>query len=225
MPAPRCSPYEGFQLSYTLEYDHPVFAAHAHTATVEFSSTSFVKEVSRARTFGFLADFEKLRDLNLAQGGSLDNAVVVDDSKILNEHGLRARDEFVKHKILDAIGDLYLLGYSMLGGFHGHKSGHGLNNQLVRKLLSEPDSYEIVTFDQGDQVPESYARKSTEAGFSALSYNGLALIVSACHFEDKLLNTGKRGECAEFFGIKSGAMKRIFVATPALRQLMIKREP
>jgi len=157
------SPYEGFQLSYTLEYDHPVFAAHAHTATVEFSTTSFVKEVSRARTFGFLADFEKLRDLNLAQGGSLDNAVVVDDSKILNEHGLRARDEFVKHKILDAIGDLYLLGFSMLGGFHGHKSGHGLNNQLVRKLLSEPDSYEIVTFDQGDQVPEAHARQSTEA--------------------------------------------------------------
>ena len=119
--------------------------------------------MSRARTFGFLADFEKLRDLNLAQGGSLDNAVVVDDSKILNEHGLRARDEFVKHKILDAIGDLYLLGFSMLGGFHGHKSGHGLNNQLVRKLLSEPDSYEIVTFDQGDQVPEAYARQSTEA--------------------------------------------------------------
>ena len=100
-------PYEGFKLSYTLEYDHPVFAAHEHTAEVEFSMTGFVKEVSRARTFGFLADFEKLRDLNLAQGGSLDNAVVVDDSKILNEHGLRARDEFVKHKILDAIGDLY----------------------------------------------------------------------------------------------------------------------
>lgn len=151
-------PYEGFKLSYTLEYDHPVFAAHAHTACVEFSNMSFVKEVSRARTFGFLADFEKLRDLNLAQGGSLDNAVVVDDSKILNEHGLRARDEFVKHKILDAIGDLYLLGVSVLGSFHGYKSGHGLNNQLVRKLLNNPDSFDIVTFDQGSDVPDAYAR-------------------------------------------------------------------
>ena len=117
------APYEGFKLGYTLEYDHPVFAAHEHTACVEFSSMSFVKEVSRARTFGFLADFEKLQELNLAQGGSLDNAVVVDDSKILNEHGLRAHDEFVKHKILDAIGDLYLLGHSVIGHFHGHKSG------------------------------------------------------------------------------------------------------
>ena len=152
------APHEGFKLSYTLEYDHPVFAAHEHTACVEFSSVSFVKEVSRARTFGFLADFEKLQDLNLAQGGSLDNAVVVDDSKILNEHGLRATDEFVKHKILDAIGDLYLLGSSLLGSFHGHKSGHSLNNKLVRKLLSEPECYEIVTFSEGELVPDSYAK-------------------------------------------------------------------
>jgi UDP-3-O-[3-hydroxymyristoyl] N-acetylglucosamine deacetylase len=156
-------PYEGFRLSYTLEYDHPVFAAHAHTACVEFSTTSFVKEVSRARTFGFLADFEKLRDLNLAQGGSLDNAVVVDDSKILNEHGLRARDEFVKHKILDAIGDLYLLGFSVLGSFHGHKSGHGLNNQLIRTLLNATDHYEIVTFDEALAVPDAYARQAVTA--------------------------------------------------------------
>ena len=152
------SPFEGFKLSYTLEYDHPVFAEHEHTACVDFSMTSFVKEVSRARTFGFLADFERLRDLNLAQGGSLDNAVVVDDSKILNEHGLRARDEFVKHKILDAIGDLYLLGFSLLGSFHGHKSGHGLNNKLVRALLDVPESYEIVSFKEGALVPASYVR-------------------------------------------------------------------
>lgn len=151
-------PYEGFKLSYTLEYDHPVFAAHEHTAEVEFSMTGFVKEVSRARTFGFLADFEKLRDLNLAQGGSLDNAVVVDDSKILNEHGLRARDEFVKHKILDAIGDLYLLGHSLIGSFHGHKSGHGLNNKVIRKLLDDPSSYEIVSFEDPDDMPNTYLR-------------------------------------------------------------------
>ena len=151
-------PYEGFKLSYTLEYDHPVFEAHEHTAEVEFSTTGFVKEVSRARTFGFLADFEKLRDLNLAQGGSLDNAVVVDDCKILNEHGLRARDEFVKHKILDAIGDLYLLGHSLIGSFHGHKSGHGLNNKVIRKLLEDPGSYEIVTFDDPCKMPATYRR-------------------------------------------------------------------
>lgn len=154
------SPYDGFKLSYTLEYDHPVFAAHEHTAEVEFSMTGFVKEVSRARTFGFLADFEKLRDLNLAQGGSLDNAVVVDDSKILNEHGLRARDEFVKHKILDAIGDLYLLGHSVIGEFRGHKSGHGLNNQLIRKLLADKSSYEIVSFDDPIDMPRAYWRPS-----------------------------------------------------------------
>ena len=155
------APHEGFKLSYTLEYDHPVFAAHEHTACVEFSAMSFVKEVSRARTFGFLADFEKLQELNLAQGGSLDNAVVVDDSKILNEHGLRAHDEFVKHKILDAIGDLYLLGHSVIGHFHGHKSGHSLNNKLVRALLADEDAFEIVSFDQPRQVPEAYARNAS----------------------------------------------------------------
>jgi UDP-3-O-[3-hydroxymyristoyl] N-acetylglucosamine deacetylase len=155
------APHEGFKLSYTLEYDHPVFAAHEHTACVEFSAMSFVKEVSRARTFGFLADFEKLQELNLAQGGSLDNAVVVDDSKILNEHGLRAHDEFVKHKILDAIGDLYLLGHSVIGHFHGHKSGHSLNNKLVRALLADEDAFEIVSFDEPRQVPEAYARNAS----------------------------------------------------------------
>ena len=155
------APYDGFKLGYTLEYDHPVFAAHEHTACVEFSSMSFVKEVSRARTFGFLADFEKLQELNLAQGGSLDNAVVVDDSKILNEHGLRAYDEFVKHKILDAIGDLYLLGHSVIGHFHGHKSGHSLNNKLVRALLADEGAFEIVSFDQPCQVPEAYARNAS----------------------------------------------------------------
>ena len=155
------APHEGFRLSYTLEYDHPVFAAHEHTACVEFSAMGFVKEVSRARTFGFLADFEKQQELDLAQGGSLDNAVVVDDSKKLNEHGLRAHDEFVKHKILDAIGDLYLLGHSVIGHFHGHKSGHSLNNKLVRALLADEEAFEIVSFDQPRQVPEAYARNAS----------------------------------------------------------------
>lgn len=151
-------PYEGFKISYTLEYDHPVFAAHEHTATVDFSSMSFLKEVCRARTFGFLADIEKLQDMDLAKGGSLDNAIVVDDSKILNEDGLRVRDEFVKHKVLDAIGDLYLLGCSLIGSFHGHKSGHGPNNALLRKLLATPDAYEIVTFASDEEVPLAYRR-------------------------------------------------------------------
>ncbi|MEZ7818975.1 MAG: UDP-3-O-[3-hydroxymyristoyl] N-acetylglucosamine deacetylase [Candidatus Azotimanducaceae bacterium] len=153
-------PYEGFKLSYTLEYDHPVFAAHEHTATVDFSSMSFLKEVCRARTFGFLADIEKLQDMDLAKGGSLDNAIVVDDSKILNEDGLRVRDEFVKHKVLDAIGDLYLLGCSLIGSFHGHKSGHGPNNALLRKLLATPGAYEIVTFTSDEDVPLAYKRKA-----------------------------------------------------------------
>lgn len=153
-------PYEGFKLSYTLEYDHPVFAAHEHTATVDFYSKSFLKEVCRARTFGFLADIEKLQDMDLAKGGSLDNAIVVDDSKILNEDGLRVRDEFVKHKVLDAIGDLYLLGCSLIGSFHGHKSGHGPNNALLRKLLATPGAYEIVTFTSDEDVPLAYKRKA-----------------------------------------------------------------
>jgi UDP-3-O-[3-hydroxymyristoyl] N-acetylglucosamine deacetylase len=153
-------PYEGFKLSYTLEYDHPVFAAHEHTAAVDFSSMSFLKEVCRARTFGFLADIEKLQDMDLAQGGSLDNAIVVDETKILNEDGLRVRDEFVKHKVLDAIGDLYLLGCSLIGSFHGHKSGHGPNNALLRKLLSTPDAFEIVTFDCDEDVPMAYKREA-----------------------------------------------------------------
>ncbi|TDJ40996.1 MAG: UDP-3-O-acyl-N-acetylglucosamine deacetylase [Gammaproteobacteria bacterium] len=146
-------PYDGFRIEYTLLYDHPVFRKHKKSACVEFSTMSFVKEVSRARTFGFLADYEKLRSMNLARGGSLDNAVVVDDYRILNDEGLRLEDEFVKHKILDAIGDLYLLGHSMIGAFSGHKSGHGSNNALLRKLLADKDAFEIVTFENAEDAP------------------------------------------------------------------------
>ena len=143
----KLSPYNGFRVEYTLLYDHPVFHKHTKTAVVDFSSTTFVKEVSRARTFGFLADFEKLREMDLARGGSLDNAVVVDDFRILNEEGLRLEDEFVKHKILDAIGDLYLLGHSVLGRFRGHKSGHASNNALLRKVLANRNAWEVITFE------------------------------------------------------------------------------
>jgi UDP-3-O-[3-hydroxymyristoyl] N-acetylglucosamine deacetylase len=152
------APHDGFQLNYTLEYDHPVFKKHKHKVQVDFSSTAFVKEVSRARTFGFLADYEKLRAMNLAKGGSLDNAVVVDDFRILNEEGLRLEDEFVKHKILDAIGDLYLLGANVIGKFTGHKSGHGPNNALLRKLLANESAYEIVTFEDLAKAPSAYSR-------------------------------------------------------------------
>jgi len=151
-------PYDGFRVEYTLVYDHPVFRKHVKTSAVEFSTMAFVKEVSRARTFGFLADYEKLRANNLAQGGSLDNAVVVDDYRIINDEGLRQEDEFVKHKILDAIGDLYLLGHSVIGAFSGYKSGHGSNNTLLRQVLQDPDAYEIVTFSDDREAPITFSQ-------------------------------------------------------------------
>ena len=153
------APYDGFRIEYTLLYDHPVFRKHTKRAAVEFSTMAFVKEVSRARTFGFLADYEKLRAMNLARGGSLDNAVVVDDYRILNDEGLRLTDEFAKHKILDAIGDLYLLGHSMIGAFSGYKSGHASNNALLRKLLADRDAWEIVTFDDEAHAPIAFGRR------------------------------------------------------------------
>ena len=160
----QLEPYDGFQLNYTLEYDHPVFKKHEHSVVVDFSTTAFVKEISRARTFGFLADYEKLRSMDLAKGGSLDNAVVVDEFKILNEEGLRLEDEFVKHKILDAIGDLYLLGHGLIGRFTGHKSGHGPNNQLLRLLLADESAYEIVSADELEHMPAAYHASVAAAG-------------------------------------------------------------
>lgn len=155
----RFEPFEGFKVGFTIDFDHPVFTSRSQKAEIDFSTTSFVKEVARARTFGFMRDIEMLRDHNLALGGSLDNAVVVDDYRILNEDGLRYEDEFVKHKILDAIGDLYLLGHSLIGAFMGHKSGHELNNILLRKLLETEDAWEEVTFeDESEGAPISYAR-------------------------------------------------------------------
>ncbi|MFN3713941.1 MAG: UDP-3-O-acyl-N-acetylglucosamine deacetylase [Alcanivoracaceae bacterium] len=151
-------PFDGFKVSFEIEFDHPVFRGRTQTASIDFSSTSFVKEVARARTFGFMRDIEYLRSKNLALGGSVNNAIVVDDFRILNEDGLRYEDEFVKHKMLDAIGDLYLLGFSLIGEFVGHKSGHALNNQLLRRLMAEPDAWEVVTFDNADTAPISYMK-------------------------------------------------------------------
>ncbi|MDQ7090816.1 MAG: UDP-3-O-acyl-N-acetylglucosamine deacetylase [Methylococcales bacterium] len=145
-------PLESFKVSFTIDFEHPAFADHLKMATMDFSSTTFVKEVSRARTFGFMKDIEFLRENNLALGGSLDNAIIIDDDKVLNEGGLRYADEFVKHKILDAIGDLYLLGHSLIGHFKGYKSGHTLNNKLLRALLANEDAWEMVTFENGEKA-------------------------------------------------------------------------
>ncbi len=151
-------PFDGFKVSFGIDFDHPAFADRSKSATIDFSSTSFVKEVSRARTFGFLQDVEMLRERGLALGGSMGNAIVVDDYRVLNEDGLRYEDEFVKHKILDAIGDLYLLGHSLIGTFNGYKSGHALNNRLLKALMADVTAWEEVTFEEGDSVPISYMK-------------------------------------------------------------------
>jgi UDP-3-O-[3-hydroxymyristoyl] N-acetylglucosamine deacetylase len=151
-------PFNGFKVGFSIDFDHPAFRERSQSASVDFSSTSFVKEVSRARTFGFLRDLEMLRQHQLALGGSMDNAIVVDDYRVLNEDGLRYEDEFVKHKILDAIGDLYLLGHSLIGAFTGYKSGHALNNRLLKELIGRRDAWEEVTFDESERVPISYMR-------------------------------------------------------------------
>lgn len=150
-------PFDGFRVKFMIDFDHPVFEHQRQTASVDFSTTSFVKEVSRARTFGFMRDLEHLRARNLALGGSLDNAIVVDEYRILNEDGLRYEDEFVRHKILDAIGDLYQLNYGIIGEFIGYKSGHGVNNQLVRALLQQKECWEFVTYEDSEPAPISYA--------------------------------------------------------------------
>jgi len=154
----RFEPFEGFKVSFTIDFDHPVFKDQNQTAEVDFSTTSFVKEVSRARTFGFMSQIESLRANNLALGGSLDNAVVLDEYRVLNEDGLRYIDEFVKHKILDSIGDLYLLGHSLIGAFSGHKSGHELNNRLLRELLANEDAWEQVTYEDPAKAPISFVQ-------------------------------------------------------------------
>lgn len=151
-------PYEGFKVTFEIDFDHPVFRQSVQTASLDFSSTSYVKEVSRARTFGFTKDLEYMRSKNLALGGSVKNAIVVDDYRVLNEDGLRYDDEFVKHKILDAVGDLYLLGHSLIGEFVGHKSGHGLNNRLLRELLQQEDAWEFVEFTDTETSPITYMR-------------------------------------------------------------------
>lgn len=154
----RFEPFEGFKVSFEIDFNHPTFRSARQQTSIDFSTTSFVKEVSRARTFGFMADLEALRAAGLARGGGLDNAIVLDQYRILNEDGLRYEDEFVKHKVLDAIGDLYLLGHPLIGAFSAHKSGHSLNNRLLRTLMADADSWELITYDDAQLAPIAFMR-------------------------------------------------------------------
>ncbi|MCF6287682.1 MAG: UDP-3-O-acyl-N-acetylglucosamine deacetylase [Proteobacteria bacterium] len=143
----RFAPYAGYKLKFDIDFNHPAFSDYTKSKELDLTTNTFVKEISRARTFGFMRDIEMLRENNLAIGGSMDNAIVLDDYRVLNQDGLRYEDEFVKHKILDAIGDIYLLGHPIIGSFYGYKSGHALNNELARKLLAQVDCWELVSFD------------------------------------------------------------------------------
>jgi UDP-3-O-[3-hydroxymyristoyl] N-acetylglucosamine deacetylase len=152
----RFEPYNGFRVGFTIEFDHPMIPATQSRAEIEFSTSAYVKEVSRARTFGFMRDLEFMRERNLGLGGSMDNAIVLDEFRVLNDDGLRYADEFVRHKILDAVGDLYLAGHPIIGAFEGYKSGHALNNKLVRALLAERSAWEEVTFPDITAAPVAY---------------------------------------------------------------------
>ena len=152
----KFDPYDGFKIDLTIDFDHPVVQSSQQHASIDFSESSFIKDVSRARTFGFLDEVEALQEAGLARGGSLDNAIVMDAFHILNDDGLRYRDEFVKHKILDAVGDLYLLGHLLVGAFSAHKSGHSMNNGLLRRLLETESAWECVSYDDVDSAPVRY---------------------------------------------------------------------
>ena len=154
----RLDPYEGFKLAFSIEFKHPVIERSTQSVSVDFAETSYLKEIARARTFGFMHEVEDLRDNGLALGGGLDNAVVLDEYRVLNADGLRFADEFIRHKLLDAIGDLYLIGKPLLGAFTAHKSGHALNNQLVRALLADQSAFEVVSFDRAEDAPAGILR-------------------------------------------------------------------
>lgn len=155
------TPHNGFKVSFTIDFKHPVFNDKPQSACFDFTTSSYVKEVCRARTFGFLSDYEKLRECELVKGGSLDNAIVVDDYRVLNEDGLRFDSEFVSHKVLDAIGDLYLLGCGLIGAFEGYKSGHEMNNKLLRALMANQEAWEYTWFD-ADNYNKALDFSSTE---------------------------------------------------------------
>ena len=157
----RIYPYEGFRVTFTVDFDHPVYKKYPQSASIDFSQTSFIREVSRARTFGLMSDLEKLKANNLALGANIDNAIGIGDDEVLNEGGLRFSDEFVKHKMLDAIGDLYLLGHNLIGEFFGFKSGHALNNELLRKIEKDK-AYKIIEIDEIKDAPINYLKAMSE---------------------------------------------------------------
>ncbi|KRB10969.1 UDP-3-O-acyl-N-acetylglucosamine deacetylase [Lysobacter sp. Root690] len=152
----RFEPFDGFRLGFTVVFDHPAIPASQSRAEVRFSTENYIREVSRARTFGFMRDLEYMRERNLGLGGSMDNAIVLDEFRVLNDDGLRYADEFVRHKILDAVGDLYLAGHAIIGAYEGYKSGHALNNKLVRALLAERSAWELVSYSGSEPVPVAY---------------------------------------------------------------------
>lgn len=152
----RFTPYEGYKLGFTIEFDHPMIPAKQSHAELDFSTAAYIQEISRARTFGFMRDLEFMRERNLGLGGSMDNAIVLDEFRVLNDDGLRYADEFVRHKILDAVGDLYLAGHAIIGAYEGHKSGHALNNKLVRALQADAAAWEVVTYPDRTVAPPLY---------------------------------------------------------------------
>jgi UDP-3-O-[3-hydroxymyristoyl] N-acetylglucosamine deacetylase len=160
----RLDPYEGYRLSFSIEFRHPVIERSTQAVTVDFAETSYLKEIARARTFGFMHEVEDLRDSGLALGGGLDNAVVLDEYRVLNSEGLRFADEFIRHKLLDAIGDLYLLGKPLLGAFTAHKSGHALNNRLLRAALADAAALELVVFERPEEAPAGVVRLAAQYG-------------------------------------------------------------
>ena len=157
------SPFNGFKLKFNIQFDHPVFEKSASDVEIDFAKVSFAKEVARARTFGFTHEVEAMRSAGLGRGGSLDNVIVIDDFRVLNTEGLRFDDEFVKHKTLDAVGDLYMLGHPLIGAFHGIKSGHAMNNRLVRALLADETAWEFVTFDKRELLPAAFGNMALAA--------------------------------------------------------------
>jgi UDP-3-O-[3-hydroxymyristoyl] N-acetylglucosamine deacetylase len=162
----RLEPYEGYRLSFSIDFKHPVIDRSTQSVTIDFAETSYLKEIARARTFGFMHDVENLRENGLALGGGLDNAVVLDEYRVLNAEGLRFADEFIRHKLLDAVGDLYLLGKPLLGAFSAHKSGHALNNRLLRALLADASALETVAFERVEEVPAAILRLAGQSSFT-----------------------------------------------------------
>ena len=162
----RLDPYEGYRLAFSIDFKHPVIERSTQSVALDFAETSYLKEIARARTFGFMHEVEDLRENGLALGGGLDNAVVLDEYRVLNAEGLRFADEFIRHKLLDAVGDLYLLGNPLLGAFSAHKSGHALNNRLLRALLADAGALEKVTFERAEDTPAAVVRLAGQAAFT-----------------------------------------------------------